>query len=88
MCIIIYICIIIYRWLQIRLQCIGAFIVLFVSLLAVIGRDTLSAGVVGLIITNALHITGTLQWVVRVTSEVENNTVSVEKNPRIHRNTY
>ena len=56
MCIIIYICIIIYRWLQIRLQCIGAFIVLFVSLLAVIGRDTLSAGVVGLIITNALHV--------------------------------
>jgi hypothetical protein len=42
MCIIIYICIIIYRWLHIRLQCIGAFIVLFVSLLAVIGRDTLS----------------------------------------------
>jgi hypothetical protein len=27
-----------------------------VSLLAVIGRDTLSAGVVGLIITNALHV--------------------------------
>ena len=54
--IIICICIIIYRWLQIRLQCIGAFIVLFVSLLAVIGRDTLSAGVVGLIITNALHV--------------------------------
>ena len=24
-------------------------------------------------------MTGTLQWVVRVTSEVENNTVSVEK---------
>ena len=29
---------------------------LFVSLLAVIGRDTLSAGVVGLIITNALDV--------------------------------
>ncbi|CAG2247906.1 ABCC1 [Mytilus edulis] len=67
------------RWLSIRLQFMGALILLFVCIFAVLEKATLSAGIVGLVITYALEITGCLQWVVRVISDLENNTVSIEK---------
>ncbi|XP_071128962.1 multidrug resistance-associated protein 1-like [Mytilus edulis] len=67
------------RWLSIRLQFMGALILLFVCIFAVLEKATLFAGIVGLVITYALEITGCLQWVVRVISDLENNTVSIEK---------
>ncbi|XP_052077020.1 multidrug resistance-associated protein 1-like [Mytilus californianus] len=67
------------QWLSVRLQFMGALILLFVCIFAVLGKASLSAGIVGLIITYALEITGCLQWVVRVISDLENNTVSIEK---------
>ncbi|VDI69402.1 ATP-binding cassette, subfamily C (CFTR/MRP), member 5 [Mytilus galloprovincialis] len=67
------------QWLSVRLQFMGALILLFVCIFAVLGKATLSAGIVGLIITYALEITGCLQWVVRVISDLESNTVSIEK---------
>ncbi|CAH1794809.1 unnamed protein product, partial [Owenia fusiformis] len=67
------------RWLAIRLELVGNCIVLFAALFAVIGRDHLSAGIVGLSITYALNITQTLNWMVRMTSELETNIVAVER---------
>ncbi|XP_046653460.1 multidrug resistance-associated protein 1-like isoform X4 [Daphnia pulicaria] len=69
------------RWLSIRLETIGNLVVLFASLFAVIEREkgTMDPGYVGLSITYALSITQTLNWFMRMTSEVETNIVAVER---------
>merc|ERR1719319_1923037 len=46
---------------------------------AVMGRDSLSPGMVGLSVSYALQVTQTLNWLVRMTSEVETNIVTVER---------
>ncbi|XP_057593148.1 ATP-binding cassette sub-family C member 2 [Hippopotamus amphibius kiboko] len=67
------------RWLAVRLELIGNLIVFFSSLMMVIYRDTLSGDTVGFVLSNALNITQTLNWLVRMTSEVETNIVAVER---------
>ncbi|CAG0924587.1 unnamed protein product [Notodromas monacha] len=44
------------RWLAIRLELIGAVLVFFASIFAVLGRDTLSGGLVGLSVTYAMGV--------------------------------
>jgi len=68
-----------FRWLAVRLETIGNLIIFFAGLFAVLGRDSLDAGTVGLSISYALQITQTLNWLVRMTSEVETNAVAVER---------
>jgi len=48
-------------------------------LLAVLGKDSLTPGLVGLSVSYALSVTQTLNWLVRMTSEVETNIVAVER---------
>ncbi|KAG8222673.1 hypothetical protein J437_LFUL002555 [Ladona fulva] len=67
------------RWLAVRLEMVGNLIILFSSLFAVIGRDSLNAGIVGLSVSYSLQITQTLNWLVRMTSDVETNIVAVER---------
>ncbi|XP_071454824.1 multidrug resistance-associated protein 1 isoform X2 [Hetaerina americana] len=67
------------RWLAVRLEMVGNLIILFASLFAVIGRETVNAGIVGLSVSYALQITQTLNWLVRMTSDVETNIVAVER---------
>uniref|UniRef100_A0A914IDL3 ABC-type glutathione-S-conjugate transporter n=1 Tax=Globodera rostochiensis TaxID=31243 RepID=A0A914IDL3_GLORO len=69
------------RWLAIRLELVGNSIVFFSALFAVLFRDSehLTAGLVGLSISYALGVTQTLNWVVRMASDVETNIVSVER---------
>lgn len=67
------------RWLAIRLELVGNLIVFFASLLMVFYRGTLSGEIVGFVLSNALNITQTLNWLVRMTSEVETNIVAVER---------
>ncbi|XGW32572.1 hypothetical protein V3C99_017265 [Haemonchus contortus] len=69
------------RWLAVRLELVGNLIVMFSALFAVLFRDSpgLTAGLVGLSVSYALNITQTLNWAVRMTSELETNIVAVER---------
>lgn len=71
------------RWLAVRIEFMGAIIILTASSLAVtlITRNVsvIDAGLVGLMMSQALSTTQALNWVVRSASEVEQNIVSVER---------
>ncbi|XP_019491823.1 PREDICTED: canalicular multispecific organic anion transporter 1 [Hipposideros armiger] len=67
------------RWLAVRLELVGNLVVFFSSLMMVIYRDNLSGDTVGFVLSNALNITQTLNWLVRMTSEIETNIVAVER---------
>lgn len=70
------------RWLAVRLEFIGSIVILAAasfSILSVTTGSGLSAGMVGLAMSYALQITGSLNWIVRQTVEVETNIVSVER---------
>ncbi|KAL9596111.1 MAG: hypothetical protein Q9219_006010 [cf. Caloplaca sp. 3 TL-2023] len=70
------------RWLAVRLEFIGSFIILAAASFAIVSvaaGSGLSAGMVGLAMSYALQITQSLNWIVRQTVEVETNIVSVER---------
>ena len=67
------------RWLAIRLELVGNLIILFASLFAVLSRGTIQPGLVGLSLSYALNVTNALNMLVRMTTEVETNMVSVER---------
>ncbi|KAH8862468.1 Canalicular multispecific organic anion transporter 2 [Schistosoma japonicum] len=77
----VYASIISQRWLAILLELVGNLVILAVAILSVVARGHLSAGLSGLIITYALGLNQTLNWLVRMFSELEINIVSIE---RIH----
>ncbi|KAJ8967485.1 hypothetical protein NQ314_002799 [Rhamnusium bicolor] len=56
------------RWLAVRLEMIGNLIIFFAALFAVLGKEQAPA-----------LITQTLNWLVRMTSDVETNIVAVER---------
>jgi multidrug resistance-associated protein (MRP) len=73
------------RWLAIRLEFIGNLVVFFAALFAVLAvvfpdaSRTITPGLAGLSVSYALQVTASLNWMVRMTSELETNIVSVER---------
>uniref|UniRef100_A0A8D0EF95 ABC-type glutathione-S-conjugate transporter n=1 Tax=Salvator merianae TaxID=96440 RepID=A0A8D0EF95_SALMN len=67
------------RWLGIRVEFVGNCVVLFAALFAVLSKNHLSAGLVGLSVSYALQVTISLNWMVRMTSDLETNIVAVER---------
>ncbi|EDO43433.1 predicted protein, partial [Nematostella vectensis] len=67
------------RWLSLRLELLGAAVLLFAALFAVVSRGRIAPGLVGLSVAYALQITGVLTWLVRQSSELETNIVAVER---------
>jgi ABC-type multidrug transport system fused ATPase/permease subunit len=67
------------RWLAVRLEFLGNLIILMSSLFAVVNRSSIDPGLVGLSVTYALNVTQSLNWMVRMSSDLETNIVSVER---------
>lgn len=76
-------------WLAVRLEFAGSLIVTFTALFAVLGRDNEShsminnpdtfAGMAGLALSLALSVTQSLNWSVRMASDLESQMISVER---------
>jgi ABC-type multidrug transport system fused ATPase/permease subunit len=71
-------------WLAVRLELIGTFIITFACLSAVMehaaaGADDKFASLAGLSISYALSVTQSLNWTVRMASDMEANMVAVER---------
>ncbi|KAF9438519.1 hypothetical protein BGZ76_007193 [Entomortierella beljakovae] len=67
------------RWLQIRLESLGAIIVLAAALFAVLSRNSLSSANVGLALSYALSVTQDITWLVRSYCDLQNQLVAVER---------
>lgn len=69
------------RWLAYRLEFIGTIIIFGAASLSIIRLKSgkLTPGMIGLSLSYALQITQSLNWIVRMTVEVETNIVSVER---------
>ncbi|XP_028827470.1 multidrug resistance-associated protein 1 [Denticeps clupeoides] len=67
------------RWLAVNLEFLGNGVVLAAAVLSVMGKETLSPGIVGLAVSHSLQVTAILSWIVRSWTDVENNIVSVER---------
>uniref|UniRef100_A0A8C7IKQ6 ABC-type glutathione-S-conjugate transporter n=1 Tax=Oncorhynchus kisutch TaxID=8019 RepID=A0A8C7IKQ6_ONCKI len=66
-------------YFPLNLEFVGNGVVLAAAILSVMGKDTLSPGIVGLAVSHSLQVTGILSWIVRSWTDVENNIVSVER---------
>ena len=69
------------RWLAVRLESLGALMVLASAIFGVLARDnpSLTAALLGLSLTYALQVTGTLNWCVRQFTETEIAMNAVER---------
>ncbi|XP_065203949.1 multidrug resistance-associated protein 1-like [Planococcus citri] len=67
------------RWLSVRSETISNLIILFAAWFAVLERDSISPGLVGLSVGYTLQITLTLSWSIFRISNLETNIVSVER---------
>ncbi|CUM68582.1 uncharacterized protein PRCAT00006309001 [Priceomyces carsonii] len=69
------------RWLAVRLEFLGSLIILGASGLSILNLDSgrITAGMIGISVSYALQITQSLNWIVRMSVDVENNIVSVER---------
>ena len=67
------------RWLAIRLEAVGSMVVLLAALFAVVSFGKVDSATVGLTVSYALTITQTLNWMVRMSCDLEANIVAVER---------
>lgn len=70
------------RWLAVRLEALGSclmFAAALTSVTAMLVSKRIDAGLVGIVMSYTISVTGSLNWAVRSASEVEQNIVSVER---------
>jgi hypothetical protein len=66
-------------WLYLRLQVVGMSMIVAVALVAVLARDTIEPGAVGLTLSYAIICQLDLFLLVRLTGDIEKSIVSVER---------
>ena len=69
----------VHRWMGLRLETLGAATVLCTSVIALFLLPSLSPGLVGLVITTSLGLSGQLHWLVRQRTEMEVQLNAVER---------
>eukprot|EP00095_Tigriopus_kingsejongensis_P006313 snap_masked-scaffold61_size441589-processed-gene-3.13 protein:Tk06313 transcript:snap_masked-scaffold61_size441589-processed-gene-3.13-mRNA-1 annotation:"abc transporter" len=74
-----YMCVMMNRWLGVRIEFLANLVVFFVSLFAVLSRGTISAGLTGLAISFSLNVTGMLNWLIRSVCDMETDAVALER---------
>merc|ERR1719219_368705 len=74
-----YICDMTNRWLSIRVEILGNFIVFFAAVFAFYSRDSLSAGVIGLSISYAMQMIDGFGWTIRMAGGLESDSVALER---------
>ncbi|GAW05470.1 ABC protein [Lentinula edodes] len=67
------------RWLAVRLDALGAFLVFFIAIFSVIGVGGINAAEIGLVLTYATQLTQLLGRMTRQSAELENYMNSVER---------
>ncbi len=67
------------RWLGVRLDALGAVLILVVALLTTAGAKTISPGQVGVALTFVVTTAQAFSWMTRQVAELENNMNSVER---------
>ncbi|KAM4698698.1 multidrug resistance-associated protein 1-like [Rhinophrynus dorsalis] len=67
------------RWLSVRCDLLSNFIVFTVAIVGVLFRDSITPGLVGLAVVNSLRLTGVLKEAVHTATDLETNSVSVER---------
>ncbi|KAF9360458.1 hypothetical protein BGX26_009286 [Mortierella sp. AD094] len=67
------------RWVEVRLQCLSAVIILLITLMFVFKRDTIDPATAGLAMSFALTITQDINYLVRTYCELQNRLVPVER---------
>jgi len=67
------------RWLAIRLEFVGTCTILGVSVFIVFKRGEIMSGLAGLVLANAMTCTQGLNWLVRMSAQMERDIVSVER---------
>ena len=67
------------RWLAIFLEFLGNLVTLGTAMFIILRPGSFNSSQVGLVITYSLNITQSLNWLVRITADIENNIVGVER---------
>ncbi|XP_066432335.1 multidrug resistance-associated protein 1-like isoform X2 [Eleutherodactylus coqui] len=67
------------RWLSVRCDLLSNFIVFTVAVVGVFSRESISPGLLGLAVVNSLQLTRILKEAVHAATDMETNSVSVER---------